>query len=90
MRHWGHMGTVPRAGIHVYFPREVGRGHKELGRRRKGKAGKNPEREGVGPQFIPTRYKGSSLLKMQTPPGMVEPSPTLEVKCTHQTILELV
>ena len=87
------MDTVPTAGIRVYFPREVGRGQEEVGRRRKGKAGKNTEREGVGPQFIPTSYKGSFLLKMQTPPGMAEPSPTFEVNqtiCIHQTILELV
>lgn len=71
------MGTVPPGhSRYIRLFKEVGRGPEEVGgRKRKGKQ-KYLEREGVGPKFIPTRYnKCSSLLKMQTSPGMVKPNP---------------
>ena len=81
------MDTVPRAGTCAYFPRKRGREQQEVGGRRRRKAGQNTERRGRS-QFIPTRYKASSLFQRQTPPGMAEPRPTSEVKSLHQTVLE--
>lgn len=84
------MGTVPLVqSRYLHLFREGGRGQEEVGgRRRKGRQ-KYPEREGVGPQFIPIRYnKCSSLLKMKTAPGMAKPNPAFEVKPFSETALE--
>lgn len=88
VRSWGHRGTMPLAE-HL-FPRERGRGQKEVGGRgtRKGWQ-KQCEREGVGPQFIPTRYEFFSLLKMLTPPGKARPSPLWSWNAFCQTTQEL-
>lgn len=91
MRKWGPVGTVPLGqNRHLHLFREAERGPEEVGGgRRKGRQ-KYPEREGVGPQFIPTRCnKCSSLLKMQTSSGMVKPNPAFEVKPFNETTLEL-